>query len=296
MIKVSHLVKSFDKLRAIDDLTVNFVPGITGLVGQNGAGKSTLLRIIAGIYHQEEGEVLVDNNKADSISARRDVFFLTDDPFAPRGANIEGTLQFYKGLFELDIQAFNNLIDRFGLPRNKPVTSFSKGMKRQMFVALALSSKANHLLLDEAFDGLDPLVIDSIKGEIIKAAEQGKVIVISSHNIFALERLVDRFVLISGGKLAKDEENENMGNEFIKFQAAFKGEITEEILKEAGFDVVSFRKIGSVTHFVLVGNDQLESRLKERFETVFLETVPLDPDEVVMLEMLLAKKRGGASC
>lgn len=292
MIEIQNLVKTFDSLRAIDDLTVSFPSGITGLVGQNGAGKSTLLRIIAGVYRQDSGIAYVDGHEATSLEARRDVFFLSDDPFAPKGANIQGTLQFYLGLFDIDTEEFFRLIDVFKLPRNKPVTSFSKGMRRQMFVALALSSRANHLLLDEAFDGLDPVVIDAIKGEIIHASENGKIIIISSHNIFALQRLVDRFVIISSGRLAKQESNEKIGNEFIKFQAAFTGEVTEQMLKAAGFDVLSFRKIGSVTHLVFVGGHDLEEQIKAKFNTIFLEVVPLDPDEVVMLEMMLANRGG----
>lgn len=295
MIEINNLVKSFDKLRAIDDLTVNFETGITGLVGQNGAGKSTLLRIIAGVYKQDSGTATLDGKPCDSIEAKKEVFFLSDDPFAPKGANIAGTLDFYLGLFDIDVGEFNRLIDNFKLPRNKAVTSFSKGMRRQMFVALALSVKANYLLLDEAFDGLDPLVIDTIKGEIIAAREQGKVIVISSHNIFALQRLVDRFVIISSGRLAKEESNDEMGHEFIKLQAAFTNDVKEEDLKQAGFAVVSFRKIGSVTHFVLIGGHEFEDAIKQRFPTLFLESVPLDPDEIVMLEMLLAnqQQKGG---
>ncbi len=295
MIEICNLVKSFDRLRAIDDLTVNFESGITGLVGQNGAGKSTLLRIIAGVYKQDSGTAMIDGNPCDSIAAKKNVFFLSDDPFAPRGANIAGTLDFYKGLFNIDTAEFDRLINTFKLPRGKAVTSFSKGMRRQMFVALALSVKADYLLLDEAFDGLDPIVIDAIKGEIIAAREKGKVIVISSHNIFALQRLVDRFVIISSGRLAKEEKNDDMGHEFIKLQAAFQSDVKEEDLKQAGFAVISFRKIGSVTHMVLIGGHELEEQIKAKFQTMFLESVPLDPDEIVMLEMLLAnqQQKGG---
>ena len=293
MIEVRHLTKTFDGLKALDDLSVSFTSGITGLVGQNGAGKSTLLRIIAGVYHQDEGEVYVDKIPADSPDAKSDVFFLSDDPYAPKGANIAGTLDFYQGLFDIDVAEFNRLIDGFGLPRGKAVTSFSKGMRRQLFVAIALATNAHHLLLDEAFDGLDPVVIDSIKGEIISSTEKGKTVIISSHNIFALQRLADRFVVLSSGRLGKQEETAKMGNEFIKFQVAFDGNVTETNLKEAGFNVVSYKKIGSVTHMVLLGDRSLEQAIKGRYPTIFIEPVAIDPDEIVMLEMILAKQRGG---
>lgn len=290
MIEVRSLVKCFGPTRAVDGLTVTFEGGITGLVGQNGAGKSTLLRLIAGVYHPDEGEVLIDGLPATDKEAKADVFFLSDDPFAPRGANIEGTLDFYQGLFDIDADDFHRIVKTFGLPLGKPVNTFSKGMKRQVFVALALAMKANHLLLDEAFDGLDPLVIDTIKAEILNAAEKGKSIVISSHNIFALQRLVDRFVIVSKGHVAKEGSNEDIGTEFIKFQAVFVQPINEQNIESLGYQVVSFRNVGSVSHVVVLGNQDCIEVVRDNFHPSFIEPVPLDPQEIVALEMMLARK------
>lgn len=293
MIEIKNLTKAFGELRAVDNLTIDLKPGITGLVGHNGAGKSTLLRTIAGIYPPTEGNILVDGLDSLTKEAKAKVFFLSDDPYAPKGANIDGVLDFYLGLFDIDKDAFHRIIKTFGLPLGQSVGTFSKGMRRQMFVALALSMKAEHLLLDEAFDGLDPLVVDSIKGEIINAAGEGKTIVISSHNIFALQRLVDRFVVLHKGKVAKEGANEDIGTEFIKFQAAFKAPINQGNLEALGLNVISFRQIGSVTHFVVLGGDEAEGLVKESLNPLFLERVPLDPDEVLALEMALAQKEGG---
>ena len=292
MIEVKYVTKRFDKVTAIDRLDVSFQSGITGLVGENGAGKSTLLRMIAGVYTPDEGGIFIDGIPAQEKAAKANVFFLPDDPYAPRGANIAGTLDYYRGLFDINRPKFNFLIDLFHLPKDKSVYTFSKGMRRQLFVALALSVNAQYLLLDEAFDGLDPIVVDSIKGEILSCVEQGKVIVISSHNISALERLVDRFVIISGGRIAKEEESEELGREFVKFQAAFTKPVFQEDLEKAGYNVLSFRKIGSVTHFVLIGKEEMRDSLSDAFPSMFLESVPLDPDEIVMLEMLMAKRGG----
>lgn len=292
MIEINGLTKRFDKTVAVDNLTVRLDSGIIGLVGQNGSGKSTLLRLTAGIYQPDGGDVLINGIPARDQKAKADVFFLSDDPLAPKGANIDGTLDFYLGLFDLDQNEFNRIIDVFGLPRNKPVGTFSKGMKRQVFVAIALSMKANHLLLDEAFDGLDPLVIDAIKSEILAAAAKGKTIVISSHNIFALQRLVDRFVVLSRGKLAKEGATEDIGTEFIKFQAAFKTPVVEANFTSLGYQVVSFRNVGSVSHVVLLGNEGVIEEIREKFNPLFIEPVPLDPEEVVSLEMMLAKQEG----
>lgn len=295
MISVNQLCKSFGTTKAVDHLTLNFDSGITGLVGHNGAGKSTLLRLIAGIYHGEGGTVTVNGISADDPMAKKEVFFLSDDPYAPSVANLEGVLALYQGLFDMDEKEYWRIVRTFGLPEHKGIGTFSKGMRRQTFVAVALSMRASHLLLDEAFDGLDPLVVESIKGEIIEAAVKGKTIVISSHNITALQNLVDRFVILSKGKIAKEDETVDMGTEFIKLQAAFTRPVSESDIAALGYEVVSFRKVGSVTHFVLLAGKDAEEKIRSTFENAFLESVALDTEEIVRLEMLLAKKRGGES-
>jgi len=292
MIKVESLTKNFETVKAIDNLTCEFPSGVTGLVGQNGAGKSTLLRVIAGIYHADGGTSSVDGYFSDTQEGRAKVFFLPDDPYVPSGSNVKQAFAFYDALFDIDKDKFYQILSIFGLPTDRNVTTFSKGMKRQLFVALALAMKVDNLLLDEAFDGLDPLVVDAIKEEIIKEASEGKTIVISSHNILALQRLADRFVILNKGKVAKEGENEDIGQEFVKYQAAFTFPVNEENIAKLGYRVVSFRSIGSVTHFVIYGEEGAEAKISEALKPLFIEKVPLEPDEVVALEMMAARKGG----
>ena len=152
--------------------------------------------------------------------------------------------------------------------------------------------ECDYLLLDEAFDGLDPLVVESIKGEIISASLQGKTIVISSHNIRALERLADRFLILSKGSLAKESDNEDLGVEFVKFQASFPVATTEENIAALGYEVISFKMVGSVCHFVLLDQEGQEEKIREALSPVFIEKIPLEPDEIISLEMLIAKQGG----
>ena len=294
MIEITNLTKTFGTTKAVNGLTVSITSGITGLVGENGAGKSTLLRMIAGVYQPDEGAILIDGKEATTQEAKSQVFFLSDDPYAPR-STIAGVLDFYQGLFDIDVDHFNELIDRFGLPRDRAVNLFSKGMRRQMFVALALSMKATHLLLDEAFDGLDPLVIDAIKGEVISAEGQGKTIIISSHNIFALQRLVDRFLIISNGSLAKQGSTDEIAMQFCKYQAVFQTPTTKEDIEAIGCRVISYKNVGSVTHFVVYGTEDTLDLIKEKTQPVFIESVPLDPDEIVALEMMASRRKKGGS-
>ena len=290
MIEIQGLTKRFGDLKAVDNLTIDFKPGVTGLVGENGAGKSTLFRCISGVYNVDEGAVKIDGLDAGSAEAKRKLFFLSDNPYCPHGANARGIAAFYKGIAPLREERFYELLDTFGLPKEKGVGAFSKGMRRQLFIALALSMDCEYLLMDEAFDGLDPLVVEKIKGEIILAGEGGKTVVVSSHNIPVLERLADRFVLLHKGQLSKEGESEDIGTEFVKFQGSFKHELKPEAIEALGFKVVSFKRVGSIYHIVLLNQEGIQERLTQAFEPVFFESVPIDPDELLVLEMMLAKK------
>ena len=147
MIEIKQLTKTFGPVKAVDDLSISINPGINGLVGENGAGKSTLLRLISDVYQKDDGEIIIDGKTNQDISNKNNLFFLSDNPYSPGNNTIEQTYNFYSTLFELDRNRFKEIMDKLSLPLNRRVSTFSKGMKRQFFLALALSAKAKYILL-----------------------------------------------------------------------------------------------------------------------------------------------------
>lgn len=294
MIEISGLSKYFGNHRAVNAFSANLATGVIGLVGENGAGKSTLFRLISGVYLPDAGTVFIDGFPGFSKEAKARVFFLSDDPYTPHGMNPMQMLAFYQGLGNFDTDEFKKILSTFGMPFDRPVSSFSKGMRRQTFIAMALSSDAPYLLLDEAFDGLDPLSLETIRGELLRKAGEGKTIVISTHNVTVLHRLADRFLLLSNGRLTKDGDAQHLGVEFIKYQAVFPSKIQDTDLVSMGYRIVSFRYVGSVCHFVALDEYFEEEPIRSKFKPLLLEKVPIDPDELMALEMLLAKSEGGA--
>ena len=289
MIEIKNLTKRFPpNVIAVNNLTINIDTGVNGLIGENGAGKSTLLRCIADVYKKDEGEILINGKTNSEDIARSDVFFLSDNPYYSGNANALMTMQFYASLFDLDEEVFNRLMSKLSLPKDRRISTFSKGMRRQLFLCIALSMKANYILLDEAFDGLDPLVLDVIKEEIIKNAEN-KTFLVSSHNLVSLERLCDNFILLSKGKCKKEGGGEDLGRNFKKFQVLFPFEVDENVLKKAGIQLVSLKKVGSITYIVVMGEND-EQIIKEKFNPSLMENVIIDNDEIIKLEMLLAKE------
>ena len=288
MISIKNLTKTFGSVKAVNDLTIDIYPGINGLIGENGAGKSTLLRLISDVYQQDNGEITVDELSNKDISVKNNIFYLSDNPYAPHSMNVEQVYDLYATLFDLDRDAFEGIMKKLKLPFDRKVSTFSKGMRRQFFIAIALSAKAEYVLLDEAFDGLDPLVLDVIKQEIIKEADH-KTYIISSHNISSLERLCDNFILLSKGRCKKNSDMEHLGENFVKYQILIKEEIKEEDLKAVAIRTLTFKKLGSIYNIVTYGAID-EVKLKEKYHVILCERIPIDPDELIALEMLNARK------
>lgn len=288
MIRIKKLTKSFKNVKAVNDLTIDILPGINGLVGENGAGKSTLMRLIADVYQQDEGTIEIDGVDNKEVSVKKNLFFLCDSPYTTSTARIKGTFDLYSSLFNLDKTRFNSIINKLGLPLNRRVSTFSKGMRRQLFIAIALSFTGSYVMLDEAFDGLDPLVLNTIKQEIISDADK-KTYLVSSHNITSLERLCDNFIVLSKGRCQKTGTIEDLGENFVKYQIFIKENITQAHLEALGYKILSFKKLGSIYNVVFYG-EATEEKLKEKYEVLLFEKIPIDPDEIIALEMLSARK------
>ena len=289
MIEIKNLTKKFPpNVIAVNNLSLDIKTGINGLIGENGAGKSTLLRLIADVYQQDEGTILINGVDNSENVARNDLFFLSDDPYHNGSDNAKENMKFYSSLFDLDEDKFTSLMAKLSLPLDRRVSTFSKGMRRQLFLCIALSMKAHYILLDEAFDGLDPIVQDVIKEEIIMNAND-KVFLVSSHNLQSLERLCDNFILLSKGRCKKEGAGEDLGQSFRKYQVLFTSEVTKDDLVKVGISVVSIKKVGSITYLVVTGEND-EQLIKDNFHPTLMENVVIDNDEIIKLEMLLAKE------
>ena len=153
MLKIEGLYKTFKDKKVLEGLDLVLNEGsIFGLVGVNGAGKSTLLRCIAGIYEADHGSVLFNGEDTfKNPAVRKDIFFVSDEPYYPIAANIRTMKEFYSSFYDVDMKTYNEVLNLFHLDDTKPISSLSKGMKRQASLLFALSIAPKLLLLDEAF-------------------------------------------------------------------------------------------------------------------------------------------------
>lgn len=291
MIAIQSVTKKLGSTLAVNRLSVAVRPGINALVGRNGAGKSTLLRLISGVYEPDQGRILIDGIPSWDPKAKAGVFFLPDDPYFPANASLKGLLEFHSCFHGIDGSKFEKLIGILELPRDKAIASFSKGMKRQAALALALSVDCRYLLLDEAFDGVDPLALSSIRDWLIEEyAQSGKTMIVASHNVQSLERLCDRFILVSAGRVFREGTGEDIASQYVKIQAVFTAPVTREQIEALGIPVVSYKKSGSILEIVTVDKEDPLLRLKTHFPSLLIESLPMDADEIVSVSLAAAKE------
>ena len=292
MITINNLTKKFSNgVVAVDHLSIDIPKGVNGLVGENGAGKSTLFRLISGVYLPEEGKVAIDGKPSCSKEAKSSLFFLSDDPLYNRYDDPMALYRFYSHFYKIDRENYKRILLALHLPIENKLGTYSKGMRRQTFIALSLSMEVKYLLLDEAFDGLDPLVLETIKDEIAKKG-QTTTVVISTHNIALLDKIADRFIILYRGKLAKNDETKDAdkAENLIKYQLYFNREVTEEDFKKAGLEVVSYRKVGSIIHLVTKEKPDVEDLISSIHKPIIMETIPLEQEETIKLLMRSARE------
>ncbi len=290
MIEVKNISHAFGEKKVLSNVNLCLAEGsVMGLVGINGAGKSTLLRIISGVYTPDSGTVLCDGEEMTEESAKKKLFFLPDDPYYTIYTTGNSLFELYKVFYpDIDRGLFLEQLREFGLSAKRPIRNFSKGMRRQLYVALALSIKPKYLLLDEAFDGLDPLARLAFKKAIIKAADEfGTSVLISSHSLRELEDFCDCYALIDNQTVASSGDISERVNSFCKFQLAFTEEVEETVF--ADMPVVSVEKTGKFLRVVMRCEENEARQLLSTLSPVVLEQMPMSFEEMFIHEV---EKRG----
>ena len=286
MIEIKKLHHKIDGNEILRDINLTLQEGsVMGLVGINGAGKTTLLRLISGVYTAAEGEILIDGVGVGDERARESLFFLPDDPYYTAHTTGNSLFKLYKTFYpHMSREVFLSHMAGFKLDEKKPIRNFSKGMKRQLFVALALAVKPKYLLLDEAFDGLDPLARLSFKKAINKAIEEeGMSVIISSHSLRELEDFCDSYALIDKMTVTSSGDIAEKINSFCKFQLAFTEEFEESVF--SGLPYVSLEKSGRFVRIVLKGEAKRMLSALEELNPVIVEEMPMDFEELFIHEV-----------
>ncbi len=286
MIKSKNLTKNFGSNIALDNVSFEIPEGsIYGLVGSNGSGKSTLMRLISGVYHADSGEIIIDEeNPFDNPSVKSKICYLPDTPYFIHQSNLNEMRRFYAMLYkDFDNERFERLLSIFPLDRKARISTMSKGMQRQAALILSLSTKPKYLLLDEAFDGLDPIMRKVLKSLLAEGVSDGMTAIIASHNLRDLDELCDTVGVLHNGKVLLSDDIENLRKGINKVQAVFN--MVPDISVFDGLDILNIEKTGSVVQLVVRGD---EGKIKDYVSHLFpqfLEIIPPSFEEIFMYEL-----------
>ena len=287
MIQVERLTKKFQTYTALNQISVSVQPGsVFGLVGSNGAGKSTLLRTIAGIYKPDSGTVAIDGTPiVEHPNVKNDIFFISDFPYFIPQSNMKEMAKFYASMYSnWSHERYRELCSLFPIEEKMKISSMSKGMQRQVALICALSTQPKVLLMDEIFDGLDPVMRQLLKKLLAReVSERNITVMIASHNLRELEDVCDHVGLLHQGGVVFEQELDGLKLNLHKLQAVFKPMISMDVFSD--LDILKFDMKGSLINMVIRGDKGVISRRIEALKPVYFEMLPLTLEEVFISEM-----------
>ena len=278
MIEITNLTKSYDGQIVIKNCNAKINSGsINGLVGENGSGKSTLLRLIAGVLKADSGSITLDGEETfENPKAKEKIFFLADEPYFGKNARIKDLVTLYSSFFDSFTQEeFKKNLIKYRVDNDKPLNSFSKGMRRKVYLAAALASHANVILIDEAFDGLDPYSRNTFKKDIIELMDKNPetTVVIASHSLRELDDICDSYSLVDNGQIS---------DEFMAAKNMHKVRLA--FAEEAPFDVSLLNPlmVKRDGHFLTLITEESEAHIREffaKYNPLMMDIVELTVEE-----------------
>ena len=285
MIEGRGLMKSFDGFRALDGLTLTAPRGsVYGLVGPNGAGKSTFIRHLAGIYRQDEGELLVDGEPVyENPGAKEKIAYIPDDIFFYTQASIRDMARFAASLYpRFDRERYEKLSVLFGLDEKRPMRKLSKGQQKQAAFQIAMAQRPELLVLDEPVDGLDPVMRRQIWSVLLSDVEQyGTTVLVSSHNLRELEDVCDHVGIMNRGRMMIERSLSDLQENLVKLQLAYPdgGSLPE------GLEIVHESATGRLRQLILRGKAEELTEKIAVTQPLFLDLVPLSLEEIFIYEL-----------
>lgn len=286
MIKLCGVKKCFDGKPAIEDLDLTVMSGgICGIAGSNGAGKSTLLRLMTGVYKQDAGTIVADGEPVwENPTVKARFAYVPDEVFFEPGVNIKSLIKTNKLLYPaFDAEKCEAYAKEFELDIKKSVSSFSKGMKRQVALILALCRQPDYYFFDETFDGLDPVMRLRFKNLINEdVINRGAAAILTSHSLREFEDVCDRLAIIHKGKIVYENAADEIKSSVFKVQIAYAepGDRTFD-----GLDLLDIRTEGKIYDLTVRGGKEEITEYLKKTNPVLLDISALSLEEFFIYEL-----------
>lgn len=202
LLEFINVTKKFSNKTALDNVSFAIQPGrIIGLLGPNGSGKSTSIKMINGLLQPDSGQVLIKGNTP-SIESKKIISYLPERTYLNDWMTVSQILSFFEDFYEdFDSNRAKEMLTSLGIDENAKLKTLSKGTKEKVQLILVMSRKAELYVLDEPIAGVDPAARDYILSTIIQNYSESSSILISTHLIQDVEKILDDVILINNGQI-----------------------------------------------------------------------------------------------
>lgn len=214
LVEFKHVNKKFGKTPILTNINLKIPRGkIVGLLGRNGAGKSTLIKLINGLLTPTSGEILIDG-KPIGVESKAIVSYLPERTYLDKTMTVTQALQFFSEFYpDFDSEKAQDLIADLDLDLDQKISKMSKGMQEKLQLILVMSRKAKLYILDEPLGGVDPVTRDYILDTILSNFQDDATVIISTHLISDIERILDEVIFINDGKIILTESSDHLRNQ-----------------------------------------------------------------------------------
>ncbi len=213
LLEVKNLTKTFDGKKILDDVNLVIPEGkIIGLLGKNGAGKSTLIKSINDLLTIDEGEILFKGKKI-GVYSKENISYLPERTYLDKSMKVSEIIDYFSEFYkDFDKERAYRLLKDLKLDSEKRIIKMSKGMQEKLQLILVMSRDADLYILDEPLSGVDPATRDYILDTILSNFKEGASIIISTHLITDIERILDEVIFIDEGKIVLNSSADELRN------------------------------------------------------------------------------------
>ena len=213
LVKCIDVNKSFGKKKILKNINLEISRGkIIGLLGKNGQGKSTLIKLINDLLTVDSGEIFV-NGKNVGVESKKIISYLPERTYLDKSMTVEMVLKYFEDFYDnFDSKKARKLLKDLDLDTTLKLSKMSKGMQEKVQLVLVMSRKADLYILDEPLGGVDPATRDYILDTILTNFNEGASVIISTHLISDIERILDEVIFIDKGKIILQSDTDELRN------------------------------------------------------------------------------------
>ena len=211
LLEIKNVCKKYGKKEILKDINLSLPSGkIIGLLGKNGSGKTTLIKLINGLLSLDKGEILIDGNKV-GVESKKIISYLPERNYLNVHKSAKDIIDYFGDFYEdFDKDKAYKLLDNLDIKVGDKLSTMSKGMREKVELALVMSRKAKLYILDEPMGGVDPATRDYILDTILNNFNEGASILMSTHMISDIERVLDEVIFINDGKITRYDEADKL--------------------------------------------------------------------------------------